>query len=223
MDKDKLIKAVAYKGGNITTIYYNIGRALPFIVQRFPDGYVSDWYRSQHVEVHRVEPGGVGGRFGNAYGFYFRNGIREDCHWCKKEDTEPQLIQCCGCGSWVLLNILGEPTVEPAKIYGLQDELDFGKHKGETVEEVVHSDFAWIKWAIVNSDHFLCDVEEIIEEHQKDVKALQPNDILAFGKYKGLSLKEAFDKDEKYVLWLAHNVPDVEIDFSKLITVNPNI
>ena len=141
----------------------------------------------------------------------------------KKKDKEPQLIQCCGCGSWVLLNILGEPTAEPAKIYGLQDELDFGKHKGKTVKEVVHSDFAWIKWAIVNSDHFLCDVEEIIEEHQKDIKALQPDDILAFGKYKGLSLKEAFDKDEKYVLWLSHNVPDVEIDFSKLITVNPNI
>ena len=64
MDKSKLIKTINQKGlrNSLISIYYNSGRALPFRAQRFPDGRVSDWYRSQFVEVHEVKPGGKGGR-----------------------------------------------------------------------------------------------------------------------------------------------------------------
>ena len=50
-EKRKLIDAVNCKfpHNNIMELYYNIGRALPFTAQRFPDGRVSDWYRSQYV------------------------------------------------------------------------------------------------------------------------------------------------------------------------------
>ena len=43
MDKDKLIKALNAKGlsNSLISLYYNTGRALPFIAQRFPDGRVS--------------------------------------------------------------------------------------------------------------------------------------------------------------------------------------
>lgn len=59
-EKKTLIDAVncKYPHQNLTEIYYNIGRALPFTAQRFPDGRVSDWYRNQYVEVVRVEPHG---------------------------------------------------------------------------------------------------------------------------------------------------------------------
>lgn len=52
-EKKTLIDAVncKYPHQNLTEIYYNIGRALPFTAQRFPDGRVSDWYRNQYVEV----------------------------------------------------------------------------------------------------------------------------------------------------------------------------
>lgn len=63
-EKKTLIDAVncKYPHQNLTEIYYNIGRALPFTAQRFPDGRVSDWYRNQYVEVVRVEPHGRGGK-----------------------------------------------------------------------------------------------------------------------------------------------------------------
>ena len=46
-NNQKLIDAVHCKfpQNNLTEIYYNIGRILPFTAQRFPDGRVSDWYR----------------------------------------------------------------------------------------------------------------------------------------------------------------------------------
>ena len=65
-EKSKLIDAVNCKfpHNNIMELYYNIGRALPFTAQRFPDGRVSDWYRSQYVQVVKVMPHGKYGKYG---------------------------------------------------------------------------------------------------------------------------------------------------------------
>lgn len=170
MDKERLIKALNSKGfGNsLISHYYNIGKALPFIAQRFPDGRVSTWYASQYVEVHRVIPKG---KYGYAYGFYYRNGERADAYeddiehsWCKKDDVEPQRIPAAACGSWFLLDILGEPTAKPVKVYSLNDVLEFGKYKGKTVKEVISCDSRWIKWAMENAERFFFDVDEINEE-----------------------------------------------------------
>ena len=164
-EKERLIKAINSKGlrNSLISIYYNIGRALPFRAQRFPDGRVSDWYRSQFVEVHSVKPSGKGGKYGDAYGFYYRNGERADAwendpegSWCKIDDTQPQGIPCGACGSWVLLDILGEQTDKPTKIYALDDTLEFGKHKGKTLREVIKGDWSWVEWAIDQSEHFFC-------------------------------------------------------------------
>ncbi len=225
MEKEKLIKAINSKGlhNSLISIYYNIGRALPFRAQRFPDGRDSKWYRSQFVEVHNVKPGGKGGKYGEAYGFYYRNGEREDAwendpehSWCKKEDTEPQSVPCAACGSWVLLDILGEPTCEPTKVYGLDDKLEFGKHKGNTLREVIHSDYKWFKWAISESEHFFCDIGEVRKEREKDIRVLKPEDQLDFGKYKGKTVHEVFDSDPNYLVWLSQNAEDFRIDFERL-------
>ena len=226
MEKKKLIKAINSKGlhNSLISIYYNIGRALPFRAQRFPDGRVSDWYKSQFVEVHSIKPGGKGGRYGNAYGFYYRNGERAnamkdnpDESWCKIDDTIPQNIPCGACGSWVLLDILGEQTAETAKIYSLNDKLEFGKHKGEILQDVIHSDWKWIKWAICESDHFFCDIDEVENERDKDIKILMPNDKLPFGKYNGMTIQEVFNQNPNYLLWLIENSEDYDIDFDALI------
>ena len=128
-EKEKLIKAIREKGlhNSLISIYYNIGRALPFTAQRFPDGRVSGWYRSQYVEVHKVKPSGKGGQYGDAFAFYYRNGVRANSSddpsycWCKIDDIEPQPVPCGACGSWVLLDILGDPTHDPVKVLGLDD------------------------------------------------------------------------------------------------------
>lgn len=225
MNKEKLIKAINTKGfsNSLISIYYNTGRALPFRAQRFPDGRDSKWYRSQFVEVHNVKPGGKGGKYGDAYGFYYRNGAREDAwendpehSWCKKEDTEPQSVPCAACGSWILLDILGEPTCETAKVYGVDDKLEFGKHKGKTLLEVIHCDWKWVKWAISESEHFFCDIDEVIKERKKDIKILQLEDQLDFGKYKGKTIQEVYSIDPNYLMWLNENSEDFVIDFSGL-------
>ena len=195
---------------------------MPFTAQRFSDGRVSSWYFSQHVEVLEVKPSRKGGRYGAAYGFYYRNGERAnaredgDVSWCKIDDTTPQEIHCAACGSWVLLDILGEPTVEPVKVYSINDVLEKGKHQGETLVDVIHSDWSWVKWANENSSHFLFDVDKVIEEHETDIRTLYPKDVLTFGKYIGETIKQIANKDMRYVVWLADNSEDLIISFERL-------
>ena len=225
VEKEKLIKAINSKGlhNSLISIYYNIGRALPFRAPRFPDGRVSNWYKSQFVEVHSVKPGGKGGKYGDAYGLYYRNGERADAwendpehSWCKQSDTEPQCVPCGACGSWVLLDILGEPTSEPAKIYGLNDVvLDFGKHKGKSLAEVIHSDWNWVKWAIEESERFFCDMDDVENERAKDIKVLRSADVLDFGKYKGKTVREIFQEDFNYLIWLNENSENVVVDMTE--------
>ena len=59
-----VLKAINQKGlrNSLISIYYNIGRALPFRAPRFSDGRISDGYRSQFVEIHEIKSGGKGGR-----------------------------------------------------------------------------------------------------------------------------------------------------------------
>jgi uncharacterized protein (DUF3820 family) len=220
MDKQTFIDSINSKGlrNSLISIWYNIGRALPFRAQRFPDGRVSDWYKSQFVEVHKVKPSGKGGQYGDAYGFYYRNGKRENNEWCKIEDITPQSIPCGACGSWVLLDILGEPTATPTKIYGLNDILEFGKHKGELLIDVIHNDWRWVEWAIEESQHFFCDVNAVIGERKKVIKKLYPDDVITFGKYKGKTIKQIFENDSNYILWLIENSKDLIIDLDELVS-----
>lgn len=136
--------------------------------------------------------------------------------WCKNDDTEPQPIPNAACGSWFLVDILGEATAEPTKVYTLNDELEFGKHKGKTLKEIIHSDFGWIKWAIDNSEHFFCDLDEVIAEHKKDIKIWKPEDLLTFGKYKGKSIRFIFENDPQYLSWLVRNAEEFRVDMDLL-------
>lgn len=40
-------------------------------------------------------------------------------------------------------------------ILGMRDELRFGKHKGETIENVLESDPSWLRWALENLEDFV--------------------------------------------------------------------
>lgn len=225
-DNQKIVDAINSKfpHNNLIELYYNVGRALPFTAQRFPDGRVSDWYRSQYVEVVKVEPHGQYGKYGKVYGFYYRNGERADssdveaCCWCKKDDTEPQEIPNCGCGSWALLTIQGVPTAEPIKVLGLDDIIDFGKYKGRKLGEIVISDWQYIKWAVLGSQRLFVDVEEIIAYHEANTLKLAPTDKMMFGKYRGRTLQEVFEEDQQYLRWLEENNSSFRIDWNQFTT-----
>ena len=224
-NKEQLVDAIncKYPHNNIMELYYNTGRALPFTAQRFPDGRVSDWYRNQYVEVVRVEPRGKFGKYGKAFGFYYRNGVREDAwendpehSWCKKTDTEPQEIPNSDCGGWVLLEIKGQPTADDVKLLGLDDEIGFGKYKGKTIREVIDTDWQYIKWAVFDSKRLLADIDKIVEYHESIAKPLGPNDLMPFGKYKGRTILEVFTEDPQYLTWLQSNNREFRIDWDKL-------
>lgn len=167
IEKQKLIVAVNCKfpRNNIMELYYNIGRTLPFTIQRFPNGRDSKWYRSQYIQVVKVMPSGKNGKYGKAWGFYYRNGERADSTddgmfcWCKKDDKEPQLIPNSGCGSWKLLEIQGEPTTDIPKILGIEDKICFGKYNGLTIREIIEKDWNYLIWATRELDRLFFDIE----------------------------------------------------------------
>ena len=142
---------------NIFDIYYNNGCKLPFEVRRYPRGYRSVYYDSQSVLVTKVIPKG---KYGDAYGFYLKNGERADGYWCSKDVIEPQLIPNCGCGGWILTNEVEDYFSWPLKTYGkleYDSEIDellkannrmkFGKYKGKTLAKVKEIDEPYLRWA----------------------------------------------------------------------------
>ena len=98
----------------------------------------------------------------------------------------------------------------------LSRELEFGKHKGKTLREVIHSDYKWFKWAMSESEHFFCDIDEVVKEREKDIRILKPEDQLEFGKYKGKTIQEVYSIDPNYLMWLNENSEDFVIDLSEL-------
>ena len=64
------------------------------------------------------------------------------------------------------------------------------------------------------SEHFFCDLDEVIKEREGNKRVLTAIDVLDFGKYKGKTLQEIHLLDPRYLIWLSHNTQDFIIDFS---------
>lgn len=153
---------------NIFNIYYDIGRAIPFEVQRFSKG-ATDWYKNQSVIVTEIHPRG---QYGEAFGFYLQKGKRADSFWCKKDETEPQLIPCCGCGGWSLVRVIGEPTVDakgkkPITILEPDDILSFGKYKGKKAIDIYLENAQYLQWAENNIKDFLVNWPPFMRIHRE--------------------------------------------------------
>lgn len=210
-EKKRLIDAVnSWGSNNITNIYYKIGWAVPFTAQRFPDGRDSSWYRSQYVQVVEVKPRG---EYGNAYGFYYRNGVRADSSddesrcWCRKDDKEPQKIYLSGCGGWRLLDIQGEPTRE-IRLMEPDDVLDFGKYKGHTLREVAKRDFKYLQWIVLETHKFFFDIRKL------SAKRYKSSDIMPFGEYKGQTLASIYASNPDYIRQLERCDEDFKLDWN---------
>ena len=54
--------------------------------------------------------------------------------------------------------------------YGLHDKLMFGKHRGETIEEVLKSDLTYIEWALEEIEWFGLDEEagDMLDAYMRD-------------------------------------------------------
>ena len=60
------------------------------------------------------------------------------------------------------------------------------------------------------------DIDEVIAEHQLDIKVWKPEDELTFGKYKGKSIRYIYENDPKYLSWLIQNSNEFKVDMDLL-------
>lgn len=99
---------------NIFDIWRFLGKGTPFVVRR------NGWYHLSYM-VTRVKPKG---HYGEAYGYRLTDGKPEN------GITEEQVIDCCGCGNWELIENLIE-DVDNLKWSCLDESnnLTFGKYK----------------------------------------------------------------------------------------------
>lgn len=76
------------------------------------------------------------------------------------------------------------------KFYGLDTILNFGKHKGKSLKEVIQKDPSYVNWCAFNLNYFYIS-KEVLEE----IKSLFPN----------FSLSEEAQKrlNQKYAIWEA--------------------
>lgn len=117
---------------NIFDIWRFLGKGTPFIVRR------NGWYHLSY-KVTKVVPKG---RYGDAYGYRLTDGKPE------VENSNEELIGCCGCGNWELIENLIE-DVDSLQWNCLDDNnnLTFGKYKGMNVEDVKNNDKDYFEWA----------------------------------------------------------------------------
>lgn len=99
---------------------------------------------------------------------------------------------------------------------GLDDKFTFGKYKDRTIKEVIDIDWNYVKWAIIDSQRLIADIDAIVEYHRDTIKILQPEDIVSFGKYKGKTLRNVFSADLQYLKWMEKHNPDFKVDWNKL-------
>lgn len=115
---------------NIFDIWRFLGKGTPFIVRR------NGWYHLSYM-VTKVKPKGY---YGEAYGYRLTDGKPEN------GNTNEEIIECCGCGNWELIENLIE-NIDELKWNCLDknNNLTFGKYKGMNAEEVKSKDEEYFK------------------------------------------------------------------------------
>ena len=124
---------------NIFDIWRFLGKGVPFIVRR------NGWHHLSY-KVTKVVPKGI---YGEAYGYRLTDGKPET------DNSKEEIIDCCGCGNWELIESLIE-NVETLQWNCLDanNNLTFGKYKGMNVKEVKDKDGNYFKWAWANVGGF---------------------------------------------------------------------
>lgn len=228
-----------YIQGNIISIYYNIGRRLPFIVKRIRGGVSNSEFchnkKGRTFLVEKVEPRGIGGRFGYAYGKTFIDGELDNEYWEHFHPANPDCkIPCAGCGDWVLIEVPGFTMDEIFPPKKANDVVPFGLYKGKTFREVAVLDKKYIFWLIEDKEDINIDLFDVFGIDSKDEQAreklksiidevypkIKVDDVIGFGKFKGKTWREVYSENPEYVMWALRNIKDKDFDredFKKLL------
>lgn len=112
-------------------------------------------------------------------------------------------------------------------IHTKDEVIPFGKHKGETFGEVYAKDPKYIYWLGDSDPYFKIDFSSLtgIDPKEPDAEAkfkkeldrvfpkTKVEDKITFGKYKGQTYKEVYEKDSQYITWFLNNNHTMDIDY----------
>lgn len=118
----------------------------------------------------------------------------------------------------LLASSLIEPTEKKTKpkIYQLNQSLiTFGKYKTASItfEELLDIDESYFMW-LLNSDTTSIELKkhlQLVLELNYELKIIQANSLIGFGKYANNSYEEVFEKDSDYFLWLCNTIKSESI------------
>ena len=173
--------------------------------------------------VERVEPKG---KYGKAFGYCLIDGVRNDAYMKETYPDNNGEIPCAGCGEWTLVDIPGIDMDEVFPIHKVDEVLQFGKHKGKSISEIYKEDPKYIFWLADSDPYYKIDFATLTgidpkDEHAKEkfnqeIDRIFPkttiDDIITFGKYKGLTYKAVYEKDPQYLNWLLRNNQNIDFD-----------
>ena len=149
---------------NIFQIWNDNGQKTPFAARR------THWSDQRiYVIINKVEPNGKG--YGNAYGYPTTNGYLNTYFSHSPLWHSEKRIPNPGVYGWeyvegVSLELLGRNTMGKTSkddyciktkkqgCYDLNSRLNFGRHRGVTLSEIIHEDPSYIVWAINNITGF---------------------------------------------------------------------
>lgn len=148
---------------NIFEIWDAIGRQTPFAVRR------DHWGEEQCAIVEEVVCDKL--PYGKAFGYHLINGEISNRFGYDEQWRNEKLIPCCGCYQWTLIE---NAEINKGKIlsnhyrrrlnktFTIFSTLNFGKYKGQLVEQVFLQDKKYIEWALINVAKF-CLTNESLE------------------------------------------------------------
>lgn len=215
-----------YPRDNIFNIYYNIGKRVPFQVKRSRSLDVEFRYnkKGRTFMVEKVEPKG---KYGKAFGYCMIDGVRNDEYMKECYPENNGEIPCAGCGEWTLVDVPGVNMEDIFPVHTPDEVLPFGQHKGETIAEVYEKDAKYVYWLADSDPYYRIDFcallgiddkdEHAEEKFAKEIDRVFPQvkveDVITFGKYKGLTYKDVFHKDPQYIEWFLRNNHTIDIDY----------
>ena len=214
-----------YPRDNIFNIYYNIGKRTPFQVKRSRSLDKKFRYskKGKTFMVERVEPRG---QYGKAFGYCLIDDIRNDEYMKEVYPDNNGEIPCAGCGEWVLVDVPEVDMNEIFPVHKIDEILPFGMHKGKSITDIYKEDPKYNFWLLESDPYYKIDFtaltgidfndEQALEKFNNEINRVFPKatieDTISFGKYKGLTYKDIYEKDPKYIDWFLRNNQTLRID-----------